>query len=62
MVTLNLKISASGDVEKAVVKSSTTGYQEFDEDIAKKVNNSWKFPKNRAGGNVTVPFTFREDR
>jgi len=49
-------------VEKAVVKSSTTGYQEFDEDIAKKVNNSWKFPKSKTGGNVTVPFTFREDR
>ena len=30
-------------------------------EIAKQTSR-WKFPKSKTGGNVTVPFTFREDR
>ena len=51
----------SGDVEKAAVKSSTTDYQEFDAEIVKAVSR-WKFPKTKTGGNVTIPFAFREDK
>lgn len=58
-VILNLKIAANGAVENAVVKSSTTGYQEFDAEIVKAVSR-WKFPKTKTGGNVTIPFTFQE--
>ncbi|WP_290949040.1 TonB family protein [Fibrobacter sp.] len=56
-IVLNLKIAASGAVENVDVKSSTTDYPEFDADIVKAVS-SWMFPKSKAGGNVTIPFTF----
>lgn len=59
MVVLNLKIAASGAVENVDVKSSTTGYQEFDAEIAKQISQ-WEFPKSKTGGNVTIPFTFYE--
>ena len=59
-VILDLKIAANGAVENAIVKSSTTGNQEFDRDVVKAVSR-WKFPKSKTGGSVTIPFTFRED-
>lgn len=59
MVVLNLKIAAGGVVENVDVMSSTTGYQEFDAEIAKQTSR-WHFPKSKAGGNVTIPFTFHE--
>jgi len=60
-IVLKLEIGDLGAVSNVLVKSTTTDYPEFDEQIAKAVSR-WKFPKNRTGGNVTVPFTFREDR
>lgn len=58
-VILDLKIAANGAVENAIVKSSTTSYQEFDAEIVKAVSR-WKFPKSKTGGKVTIPFTFQE--
>ena len=60
-IVLKLEIGDLGAVSNVLVKSTTTDYPEFDEQIAKAVSR-WKFPKSRTGGNVTVPFTFREDR
>ena len=57
---LKLNIGTLGIVSDIIVESTTTDYPEFDEAIVKAVIR-WKFPKSKTGGNVTIPFAFRED-
>lgn len=59
-IVLKLEIGNLGAVSNVLVKSTTTDYPEFDEQIVKAVSR-WKFPKSKAGANVTIPFAFRED-
>lgn len=60
-ITLKLTIAADGSVKENQIKSSTTGYKEFDEDIQKAVNR-WRFPKVKSGETiVTFPITFHEN-
>ena len=60
-ITLKLTIAADGSVKENQIKSSTTGYKEFDEDIQKAVSR-WKFPKVKSGETIaTFPITFHEN-
>lgn len=60
-VTLKLSISSSGEVERIAVVSSTTGADDFDDEI--KISMSrWKFFKVKSGRTtVVVPFTFFQE-
>lgn len=56
---LELTIGSDGSVTNAVVKSSTTGYDEFDKEIKRAVS-LWKFEKSSGTTSVTIPFAFAE--
>lgn len=58
-VVLKLKVDEMGNVENIVLDSSTTGYEEFDEDIRRAVNR-WKFEKKKVRGKFKIPFKFYE--
>jgi TonB family protein len=58
-VVLKLKVDEMGNVENIVLDSSTTGYEEFDEDIRRAVNR-WKFEKKKVRGSFKIPFKFYE--
>ena len=59
-VVLKLKVDEQGAVEKVEVDSSTTGYDEFDEDIRRAVSR-WKFEKKKVRGTFKIPLTFYEN-
>jgi len=59
-VTLTFTISPGGQIIKINIRSSTTGYGEFDRAIMGKVRR-WSFKKIKSGNTtVTIPFTFSE--
>ena len=58
-VVLKLNVDEQGAVEKADVDSSTTGYDEFDEDIRRAVSR-WIFEKKKVRGTFKIPFKFYE--
>lgn len=58
-VVLKLKVDEMGNVENIVLDSSTTGYEEFDEDIRRAVNR-WIFEKKKVRGTFKIPFKFYE--
>jgi TonB family protein len=59
-VTLRFTIAPGGDIISISIASSTTGYDEFDNDIKKTVS-LWTFSKVKSGNTtVTIPFTFSE--
>ena len=58
-VVLKLKVDEMGNVENIVLDSSTTDYDEFDEDIRRAVSR-WKFEKKKVRGTFKIPFTFYE--
>ncbi len=59
-VLLKLKVDELGTVENIVVESSTTGYDEFDEDVRRAVSR-WKFEKKKTRGTYKVPLRFYEN-
>jgi len=59
-VVLKLKVDEMGNVENIVLDSSTTGYEEFDEDIRRAVSR-WKFEKKKVRGTFKIPLTFYEN-
>lgn len=59
-VLLKLKVDELGAVENIVVESSTTGYDEFDEDVRRAVSR-WKFEKKKTRGTYKVPLRFYEN-
>lgn len=59
-IVLKLKVDEQGAVEKVEVDSSTTGYDEFDEDIRRAVSR-WKFEKKKVRGTFKIPLTFYEN-
>lgn len=60
-VVLNIKINWDGIVENAEITSSTTGYEEFDEELRKAVCR-WTFGEKRVRGTFKIPFTFYENQ
>ena len=58
-VVLKLNVDEQGAVERVEVDSSTTDYDEFDEDIRRAVSR-WKFEKKKVRGTFKIPFTFYE--
>ena len=60
-VVLNIKINWDGIVENAEIVSSTTGYEEFDEELRKAVSR-WTFGEKRVRGTFKIPFTFYENQ
>jgi TonB family protein len=60
-VTFRFTIAASGSIIELSIVSSTTGSNEFDQEIRDKVK-SWRFEPVKGKGNdvVTVPFTFSQ--
>ncbi|OWV12814.1 hypothetical protein B7992_09010 [Fibrobacter sp. UWH1] len=58
-LVLQLTIAPDGSITNAVVKSSTTGYDDFDAEIKTAVSR-WKFEKSDGITSVTVPFEFSE--
>lgn len=58
-VVLDLTITSDGSISSAVIKSSTTNYDEFDKDVRTLVSR-WKFQKSAGEATVTVPFVFSE--
>ncbi|WP_249505356.1 AgmX/PglI C-terminal domain-containing protein [Fibrobacter sp. HC4] len=58
-LVLQLTIAPDGSITNAVVKSSTTGYDDFDAEIKMAVSR-WKFEKSDGITSVTVPFEFSE--
>ena len=58
-VVLKIKITLDGFVESAGIDSSTTGYDEFDEEVRKAVSR-WNFGKKQIQGTFKIPFTFYE--
>ena len=60
-VVLNIKINWNGIVENAEIASSTTGYEEFDEEVRKAVSR-WTFGEKRVRGTFKIPFTFYENQ
>lgn len=58
-IVLKLEIGDLGAVSNVLVKSTTTDYPEFDEQIAKAVSR-WKFPQAKHVGSITIPLTFQE--
>ncbi len=59
-VLLKLKVDELGAVENIVIESSTTGYDEFDEDVRRAVSR-WKFEKKKTRGTYKVPLRFYEN-
>ena len=60
-IVLKLEIGDLGAVSNVLVKSTTTDYPEFDEQIAKAVSR-WKFPQAKHVGSITIPLTFQESK
>ncbi|MCQ2088744.1 MAG: TonB family protein [Fibrobacter sp.] len=58
-LVLQLTIAPDGSITNAVVKSSTTGYDDFDAEIKMAVSR-WKFEKSDGITSVTIPFEFSE--
>ena len=59
-VTLKFTINSAGVVTSLHIVSSTTGYKEFDSEIASAVAR-WRFAKINGGNTTaTIPFTFAE--
>lgn len=58
-VVLKLKVDEQGAVEKIVLDSSTTGYEEFDNDVTLAVSR-WIFEKKKVRGTFKIPFKFYE--
>lgn len=58
-LVLQLTIAPDGSVSNAAIKSSTTGYEEFDEEIRRAVSR-WKFEKSNGSTILIVPFEFSE--
>ena len=59
-VVLKLNVDEQGAVERVEVDSSTTDYDEFDEDIRRAVSR-WKFEKKKVRGTFKIPLTFYEN-
>ena len=59
-VTLKIAIASNGEIIKIIIESSTTGFDDFDNDIKNAVSR-WTFGKISSGKTVvTIPFTFSE--
>lgn len=58
-IVMTLSIVPDGSVSKVSVKSSTTEFKEFDEEIRTAVSR-WKFAKSDGTTSVTIPFEFSE--
>lgn len=58
-IVMTLSIVPDGSVSKASVKTSTTEFKEFDEEIRTAVSR-WKFEKSDGITSVTIPFEFSE--
>ncbi len=59
-VALKFTIDPSGVIISISIAASTTGYNEFDNEIKTAISR-WKFSKVNAGNTtVTIPFTFSE--
>lgn len=56
---LTLTIADDGSVTKTTIKSSTTAFKEFDEEIARTVIR-WIFANSNGKTTVTIPFVFME--
>ena len=56
---LTLTITDDGSVAKTTIKSSTTEFKEFDEEIARTVIR-WIFANSNGKTTVTIPFVFME--
>lgn len=56
-IVMTLSIVPDGSVSKVSVKSSTTEFKEFDEEIRTAVSR-WKFEKSAGITSVTIPFEF----
>lgn len=56
---LTLTITDDGSVAKTTIKSSTTEFKEFDEEIALAVNR-WIFANSNGKTTLTIPFVFME--
>lgn len=58
-IVMTLSIVPDGSVSKASVKTSTTEFKEFDEEIRTAVSR-WKFAKSVGSTTFTIPFVFFE--
>lgn len=59
-VTLKFTIASSGEIISISIVSSTTGFNEFDNEIKESVSR-WKFSQVQSGNTtVSIPFTFSE--
>ena len=58
-IVMTLSIVPDGSVSKVSVKSSTTEFKEFDEEIKTAVSR-WKFEKSDGTTSVTIPLEFSE--
>ena len=58
-VFITLTIADDGSVTKTTIKSSTTAFKEFDEEIARTVIR-WIFAKSNGKTTLTIPFVFME--
>lgn len=58
-VFITLTIADDGSVTKTTIKSSTTAFKEFDEEIARTVIR-WIFANSNGKTTVTIPFVFME--
>ena len=59
-VTLRFTIAPGGEIISIAVVGSTTGFNDFDNEIKKTVKR-WTFSKVKSGNTtVTIPFTFTE--
>lgn len=58
-VFITLTIADDGSVTKTTIKSSTTAFKEFDEEIARTVLR-WIFANSNGKTTVTIPFVFME--
>lgn len=56
---LTITIADDGSIAKTTIKSSTTAFKEFDEEIARTVIR-WIFAKSNGKTTVTIPFVFME--
>ena len=59
-VVLKLNVDEQGAVERVEVDSSTTDYDEFDEDIRRAVSR-WIFEKKKVRGTFKIPLKFYEN-
>ncbi|MCQ2102662.1 MAG: TonB family protein [Fibrobacter sp.] len=59
-VTLKFQVAPEGNVSSISIVNSTTGYDEFDEEISNAVGK-WRFGKVQSGSTtITIPFSFFE--